>query len=66
MIWEQLVSLGLPDKQAVVVRFRQLLSSAWFRNGDSLSRIYSGTRALKFESKNKVSPNPAHLHHFLT
>ncbi len=52
MVSEQLSSLGLPEKLS---RFKQLLTSTWFRNGDSLSRLYSGTRALKFESKNKVS-----------
>ena len=55
MLMEQLAGLGLPDKQAVLTRFKQMLTSSWFRNGDSLSRIYSGTGALKFESKSKVS-----------
>ena len=50
-----MASLGLSDKQAQVSRFKQLLSSAWFKNGDSLSRLYTGTGALKFEGKSKVS-----------
>lgn len=51
---EQLECLGLPDKQAIVNRFKQQLTSAWFKNGDALSRLYSGTRALKFEGKSKL------------
>ena len=39
----------------MVSRFKQLLTTAWTKNGDSLSLFYSGTRALSFDGKaNKV------------
>jgi len=47
-------SLGLLSKQQMLTRFKQQFQSAWTQNGDSLSRLYTGTGALKFEGKNKV------------
>ena len=38
--------LGLQTKPSMVSRFQQLLKLAWIRNGDNISRLYAGTRAL--------------------
>ncbi len=52
---ELLASLNVSLKPTLLTRFRQLLVTAWTKNGDSLSLFYSGTRALSFEGKkNKV------------
>ena len=48
-------TLGCSLKSSVISRFKQLLATAWTKNGDSLSLFYSGTRALSFDGKaNKV------------
>ncbi len=49
-----MASLSLPSKQQLLTRFKQQLQSAWTQNGDNLSRLYTGTGALKFEGKSKV------------
>lgn len=56
VLLQLLSTLNLPLKQTVTSRFKQQLTSAWNKNGDSLSQLYAGTRALRQEGKtSKVS-----------
>ena len=54
MLTQLMSALGLSTKPSVLSRFEQLFSLAWSRNGDSISRLYAGTRALALEGKMKV------------
>lgn len=51
VLLQLLSTLNLPLKQTVTSRFKQQLTSAWNKNGDSLSQLYAGTRALRQEGK---------------
>ena len=51
VLLQLLSTLNLPLKQTVTSRFKQQLASAWNKNGDSLSQLYAGTRALRQEGK---------------
>jgi len=53
MMTQLMTSLGLSTKLTVLSRFEQLFSLAWSRNGDSISRLYAGTRALEGKVKFK-------------
>ena len=44
---EMMSSLGLQTKQSVVSRFQQTFKQAWVRNGDNISLLYAGTRAME-------------------
>ena len=55
MLTQLMSALGLSTKPSVLSRFEQLFSLAWSRNGDSISRLYAGTRALALEGKMKVA-----------
>ena len=47
MLEELMAVVGLSTKASLVLRFKQLLSASWSQNGDSLSILYAGTRALQ-------------------
>ena len=51
MLLKQLESLGLSTKSTVVTRFKQLYEQFWKQNGDNISKLYAGTRALGDASK---------------
>ena len=38
--------LSLQTKPSMVSRFQQLFQLAWTRNGDNISHLYAGTRAM--------------------
>ena len=42
-----LSALGLQTKPSVVSRFKQQFKQAWTRNGDNISLLYAGTRAME-------------------
>lgn len=47
-VLQQLMSaLDLQTKSSMVSRFQLLFKQAWTRNGDSISRLYAGTRAME-------------------
>ena len=41
-----MADLGLQTKQSVVSRFQTTFKQAWVRNGDNISLLYAGTRAM--------------------
>ena len=47
ILLQLMASLGLQTKSSVVSRFQQTFKQAWVRNGDSISLLYAGTRAME-------------------
>ncbi|UYV85112.1 SYNJ1 [Cordylochernes scorpioides] len=51
---QQLSALGLTEKQkSIITRFEETFKQMWIQNGDLVSRIYAGTKALEGKSKLK-------------
>lgn len=46
-----LSAVGLSTKSSMLSRFEQLLSQAWTHNGDAISRMYTGTKAMEGRTK---------------
>lgn len=65
MLPRQLESLGLAEKQQMVLRFLDIYRQIWSANGDHVSRIYAGTGALgggrSKVKKQSVSPIHANV-----
>ena len=49
----QMELLKLSVKPTIVARFKQIYQRLWVQNGDNISRLYAGTKAL--DGKSKVS-----------
>ena len=47
MLVQLMTVLGLQVKPSMVSRFQQILQLAWTRNGDNISWLYAGTRAME-------------------
>lgn len=54
MLVQQLEGLKISSKATLLSRFKQIFDQMWMQNGDNISKLYAGTRALG--SSSKVSP----------
>ena len=51
LLVQQLDGLKLSSKVNVLSRFKQIFERLWMQNGDNISKLYAGTRALGSSSK---------------
>ncbi|KAJ8256448.1 hypothetical protein COCON_G00186000 [Conger conger] len=51
MVPQQLADLGLMEKSQLLGRFQEAFRTMWSLNGDSVSKIYAGTRVLEGRAK---------------
>ena len=51
MLVQQLEGLKISSKATLLSRFKQIFDQMWMQNGDNISKLYAGTRALGSSSK---------------